>query len=68
MEMRNVIFSLKNSSPGWDDVSATVIKNSFESYLRPLVKLVNLSLSQGVFPNELKTARVIPLHKGSDKT
>ena len=68
LEIFNVINSLKNSSPGWDDISAKVVKGSCEYILKPLVKLLNLSLSQGIVPKECKIARVIPLHKGGDKT
>ena len=30
----------------------------------PLCKLVNVSFSTGVFPDVLKIAKIIPLHKG----
>ena len=32
-------------------------------YISPLVHILNLSLKQGVFPSELKIARVIPIYK-----
>ena len=66
-EVRNIVFLLKNSSPGWDDISAKVIKNSFDLYIQPLTHILNMSLTQGVVPNELKLAKVIPLFKSGDK-
>ena len=29
--------------------------------------MINMSFNQGVFPNILKTANVIPMHKNGDK-
>ena len=34
----------------------------------PLIHVVNLSIIQGVVPDGLKLARVVPLYKKSDKT
>ncbi|XP_057305463.1 uncharacterized protein LOC130642393 [Hydractinia symbiolongicarpus] len=33
----------------------------------PLSKLINLSFTSGIFPSNLKTARVIPIHKKGSK-
>lgn len=65
-EVTRIILELKESSCGYDEISARVIKDTYHIYLIPLVHLINLSLSQGVFPSELKTARVIPLYKSGD--
>ena len=34
----------------------------------PLTNVINLSLIQGVVPDDLKSARAVPLFKKSDKT
>ena len=65
-EITRIIKNLKDSSSGYDDITATIIKNTCQFYLRPLVHIINLSLLQGVFPNELKIARVVPLYKSGD--
>ena len=57
-----------DSSCGWDDISPKVVKFSHLFLIDPLVHLINLSLSQGIFPSELKIAKVIPLFKGGDAT
>ena len=36
------------------------------SYIDPLILLINQSIAHGVFPSELKIARVIPLYKGEN--
>ena len=65
-EVKCIVKNLKESSPGWDDISAKVIKITVDSFTSPLVHVLNLSLSSGVFPSELKMARVIPLLKAGD--
>ncbi len=67
-EIRNVIISLKNSSPGWDEMPASVLKQCVDGYIEPLTHLINQSIIEGVFPKELKLARVVPLFKSGDTT
>lgn len=66
-ELTNIVTSLKNSSPGWDNFSVKALKAGLPQLLNPLLHVTNLSLQQGIFPQELKKARVIPLFKGGDK-
>ena len=66
-EIKNIIVSLKNSSSGWDDIHSKVLKRSYNYYIHFLTHIFNLSLTQGIFPQELKLARVIPLYKNEDK-
>ena len=68
MEVRQTILSLKNSSAGWDDLFALVAKQSIDSYIEPLTCLINRSFADGIFPNELKLARVVPIFKSGDST
>ena len=42
------------------------MKQCIGSYIDPLILLINQSIAQGVFPAELKIARVIPLYKGQN--
>ena len=67
-EVRNIISSTKNSSPGWDDIPALVAKKSIEYYINPLTHIINNSIEEGVFPSELKLARVVPLFKSGDSS
>ena len=43
-----------------------VLKLIQPSVKDPLVHILNLSLSQGIFPSELKIANVLPLYKADD--
>ena len=65
-EVKLVIKNLKEGSCGWDGLSATVLKASYASFIEPLTHVLNMSISQGIFPNELKVARVVPLFKSGD--
>ena len=57
---------LKKISPWWDNFQSTVIKDTSDLLLLPLTHLLNLSITQGVFPDELKIAKVIPIFKSGD--
>ena len=65
-EIIDIIKNLKHSSPGWDAISANVVKVTYPCFIEPLAHIMNLSITQGVFPKELKLAKVIPLYKASD--
>ena len=54
------------SSAGNDGISNSLLKLAIDSLLAPLAYLVNLSFKQGVFPNDLKVARVVPVFKKGD--
>ena len=53
-------------SSGWDNILASVIKDNVNTLAVPLTHLVNLSFCQGLFPDELKIAKVLPLYKNDD--
>ena len=65
-EMNKLIMSLKDSAPGWDDITASLLKMSIEYLRDPLCYLCNRSLQEGIFPSQLKIANVLPLFKAED--
>ena len=65
-EVKSIIKCLKDSSSGWDAISAKVVKATHSSFITPLTHIMNLSLRYGIFPAVLKIARVIPLFKSED--
>ena len=61
-ELKDAFFSLKiNKSPGYDDISFNVVKKCFSSLCKPLKYLLNLSIKKGIFPDDLKIAKVTPI-------
>ena len=65
-EIYKIVQSLKNSAPGHDEISPQTLKSSVNYILSPLTHICNLSLQQGIFPNEMKIANVLPLYKADD--
>ena len=65
-EVIDVIKNLKNSSPGWDSIAAKVVKATYPHFIEPLTHIMNLSITQDIFPKVLKLAKVIPLFKTGD--
>lgn len=64
-----VISSLKNTSTvGYDGISTRVIKDVKEVIATPLSHIINLCISDGVFPTSLKKAVIKPIYKNNDKT
>jgi hypothetical protein len=66
VEVARIIMTLKESSPGWDNITASCLKNNTDVISVILTHLINLSLCQGSFPNELKIARVAPIFKSGN--
>ena len=48
---------------GIDTISPKLLRLAEPVILKPLTQLVNMSLQQSVFPDQLKAAQVVPLHK-----
>ena len=46
---------------------ASILKQCLDTYIDPLTYLINLSINQGIFPDELKIAKVLPIYKSDDK-
>ena len=65
-DVRILISSLRDSSPGSDDIKPQVIKHVSNEILISLTHIINLSLQVGIFPDDMKTAKVLPLFKKGD--
>jgi hypothetical protein len=65
-EIIEIIKNLKNSSPGWDSITPKIVKATYNHFIVPLTYVMSLSIIHGIFPNELKLAKVIPLYKAND--
>ena len=65
-ELIDLLKNMKSASSGWDGLSPHIIKLTSHFFTKPLLHICNLSLSCGVFPSELKIAKVLPLYKSGD--
>ena len=67
-KISQVIEHLKNkSSSGVDGISNNLIKMARCELVKPLTKIINQMLHTGIFPEQLKISKVLPLHKANDK-
>ena len=67
-EVYDQIKSLETKkATGHDGISSRMIKEAGISIVKPLTKLLNMSLENGKFPDDWKKAHVIPIHKKGDK-
>jgi hypothetical protein len=67
LEISQIIDKLKNCATGWDGIPSSVLKSSKNHITSVISHIIDLSLSQGVFPSELKLANIIPIFKAGDK-
>ena len=66
-EILKIMSTLNNSSPGHDNINIKMFKNVIDYIITPLTYICNLSIKNGTVPNDLKIAKVIPIHKKGAK-
>ena len=67
-EVKNIILLLKNSAAGWDGYDALIIKQIKDFIISPFTHICNLSITIGVFPQQMKIANIVPIYKSGDNT
>ena len=58
----------KSNAAGYDGIDPKIVKFTADIIKKPLTYVINQSLKTGIFPERLKVAKIIPLHKKGDKT
>ena len=67
-EINKIISKFQNKkSPGPDNITPKLLKAIKDEISDPLLYLFNLSFSSGIVPNLLKTAKDIPVYKGTNQ-
>ena len=67
LQVEKIIRNIKPKySAGYDNISTVLLKLSGSALMKPLVAIINQSLMNGVFPQKLKIAKVIPIFKKDD--
>jgi hypothetical protein len=56
-----------NKSPGMDEIPPKLVKCTDPFIIKPLCHIFNLSFTQGLVPESLKIAKVIPIYKKKGK-
>ena len=68
IEIGKLIRNLPNkTSSGYDDISNLLLKKLEYSVVIPMTIIFNKSLNEGKFPEAMKMAEVVPLHKSKSK-
>lgn len=68
-EISNIIIAVcRKKSSGNDEIPCCLIKDVAKYLLTVLTYLINISFENGHFPDQLKSAIVIPVHKNKDTT
>ena len=66
-EIRYIIDNFKNKSTLDTKISALKIASAHNLFIEAVSDILNESLTNGIFPEQLKIAKVVPIHKGDDK-
>ena len=66
-ELTSVLSSLRCTAAGVDELPMTLIKRNLNLLRIPLLYICNLSMQRGIFPDDLKLAKVIPLYKKNSR-
>ena len=66
-EIKSIIYSLPNAAAGYDEIPVSLMKQLVIYYAEPLTHLVNQSISQGLFLEEMKLAKILPIYKSEDE-
>ena len=67
-DVEDLTSSMKtNEASGPNSIPTNILKLFKKEFSKPLSDMINMSFNQGVFPNILKIANVIPIHKKGDK-
>ena len=66
-DVKKIIRSLPSiKAPGYDKVTAKILKDSSPVIVPIITSLINSSFSSNIFPQDWKTAEVIPIQKSGD--
>ena len=63
VEISKLIRLKHSKSPGYNNITASLIKEVSEGIIQPLVYIYNLSMETGIFPDNLRIAKVNPAYK-----
>jgi hypothetical protein len=67
-EILNTVKICQNkSSKDVNDISMCDVKNVISQITKPLAHIFNLSFVSGKFPDNMKTAKIIPIYKAGDR-
>lgn len=67
-EILQIVKGFRNKrSKHWTHIDMLLVKNTIECIAEPLTYIFNQSFKTGVFPNNMKMAKIIPIFKSGDR-
>lgn len=67
-EIYKIIMELnRNSAPGLDKITVKDLQELVNIIKQPLANLINKCFMEGIFPDSLKKAYIVPIHKSGSK-
>lgn len=66
-EIKNIVNKMKPKAGGVDNISTSVIKVMIDYIALPLTCLFNECIKQAIWPDVLKMAEIVPIHKDKEK-
>lgn len=68
LEVLNIVKKFKSkTSTDLLDIDMCFVKNVIDDIINPFTYVCNFSLKEGIFPEKMKTAKVVPLYKSGSK-
>lgn len=68
MEILDIVNNCKNKkSTDCNDIDMSLLKNIIEYIVKPFTYICNQSFLTGIFPNNMKIAKIIPIFKSGDR-
>ena len=67
-DIKKVIKNLSTKkASGYDEIPVKLIKMTNRQICKPLTMIINMCISQQIFPDNMKKANITPLYKKKDK-
>ena len=66
-EVSSIMDQLKTKSAGIDEIKIEALRENFDILGELIVDIINKSLAQGIFPDQLKFSKIIPIYKAGDR-
>ena len=68
-EILNVVLNMSNkTSTDYYYINMETVKKCIDVIVKPLTNIFNKSFNTGVFPDSMKTAKVVPIFKSGNKS
>ena len=68
LEINTIINNMKNKAGSVDNINTKILKISVNYIIISLEYIFNLSIEKSIWPDNLKSAEVVPIHKAGSKS